>query len=372
MSTSTLSVHYQGRLGQLLLNVRFSLPAKGVIGIFGPSGCGKSTLLRCLAGLSSIPGNVQLGEDTIQAEATGFFLPPHQRRIGYVFQEANLFPHLSVRENLAYGWKRRAQPNAAPPTSWDEVIDLLQLESLLARQPGKLSGGERQRVAIGRALLSQPRLLLMDEPLAALDAERKEEILPYLEALHGAGALPILYVTHEMAELERLADSLVLLQAGRSLASGPLAELQADPKLPLLQRSEASVVLEAQVTQSGGADGIAVLEFFRGQLEVAGTNLTRGRRCRVRLRASDVSLARERAEDSTILNILPAKILAASPQDAAESQLNVRLALGTEGDGARIISRVTRKSWERLGLRPGQSIYAQIKSVAVLARPTAP
>ena len=228
---------FAGLLGRFSLNVAFTTPMRGITALFGPSGSGKTTTLRCIAGLQHLAGKLTVGAEIWQEDSACIFRKPHQRSIGYVFQEPSLFPHLSVRRNLLYGARRAIRDGGVQPISEDDVIDLLGLGQLLDRSPHALSGGERQRVAVGRALLSQPRLLLMDEPLAALDRATKDDILPYFEALHGALSVPILYVSHDMAEVERLADHLVLLDQGRVIASGPLSELEAEPSLPLLAGS---------------------------------------------------------------------------------------------------------------------------------------
>lgn len=212
-----VSARFEGRLGDFRLACAFDLPARGITALVGPSGAGKTTVLRCLAGLERLEGRLVVGGE-VWREA-GRFLPPHRRAVGYVFQEASLLPHLSVRANLAFGLRR---VRGAAPTALDEVVDSLGLEPLLARAPGKLSGGERQRVAIGRALLSQPRLLLMDEPLAGLDPESKAEILPYLQRLHASLAIPALFVSHDAAEVARLADRVLVMRGGR-IAPAPTA-----------------------------------------------------------------------------------------------------------------------------------------------------
>jgi len=216
MAEDGIEARFSGRLGEFRLDVAFTAPARGITGLFGPSGCGKTTLLRCLAGLTRMDGRLSLGGEVWQDARE--FVPPHRRHAAYVFQDADLFSHLSVRGNLEFGL-RRAGTQAA--TGLDEVVALLSLEGLLARSTAKLSGGERQRVAIGRALLSQPRLLLLDEPLAGLDAAAKAEILPYLERLHDTLAIPVIHVSHDLAEIARLADQLIVMKAGRVVASGP-------------------------------------------------------------------------------------------------------------------------------------------------------
>jgi molybdate transport system ATP-binding protein len=355
---------FRGMLGAFALDAGFEAPMRGVTAVFGPSGCGKTTVLRCVAGLQRMKdGDLSIGGDIWQDRTV--FRPPHERAVGYVFQEASLFAHLSVRRNLLYGQRRAMRRGAREVTRFDEVVALLGMEGLLDRSPLRLSGGERQRVAVGRALLSQPRLLLMDEPLAGLDRLSKDEILPYFEALHTALSVPILYVSHDIAEVERLADHLVLIEAGRVVASGPLQDLQADPALPVARLPEAAVVLNASVAHYDAAYGLTLLVVDQETIVVPGYYGNQGTAQRVRVRASDVSLARGHPGPSTILNVLPARVTAAEPHDAA--QVNVVVRLGAAGQGARLLARVTRKSWEALGARPGDPVHAQVKSVALVA-----
>jgi len=363
----TIAAHYAGRLGAFALDVAFAAPMQGITALFGPSGCGKTTVLRCIAGLQRLPGRLQVAEEVWQDDEAGIFLAPHARPIGYVFQEASLFAHLSVRDNLLYGHRRALRAGAPEGIRLPEMVALLGLGHLLDRSPAHLSGGERQRVAVGRALLSQPRLLLMDEPLAALDRFSKEEILPYFEALHETLSIPVLYVSHDIAEVERLADTLVLLDRGRVLAAGPLAELEANPELSLARAPEASVVLHGTVTAIDADYGLTTLAVAGGSLVVPGRRGGIGEARRLRIGASAVSFARGHATDTTILNCLPARIVSLRPHDADGVQVNVVAALGEDGGGAHIVARITRKSQEALGIVPGAAVYAQIKSVAVVA-----
>jgi molybdate transport system ATP-binding protein len=355
---------FRGTLGAFVLDAAFEAPMRGVTALFGPSGCGKTTVLRCVAGLQMLrDGYLSIGGEVWQDGAD--FRPPYERSIGYVFQEASLFPHLSVRRNLLYGHRRALRRGTEKATRFDDVVALLGMQDLLDRSPLRLSGGERQRVAVGRALLAQPRLLLMDEPLAGLDRLRKDEILPYLEALHTGLSIPILYVSHDIAEVERLADHLVLMESGHVVACGPLQDLQADPQLPVARLPEASVALNATVTHYDPEYGLTTLSVDEGTIVVPGRHGAPGTLQRVRVRASDVSLARQPPGPSTILNVLPARVAAAEAQDAA--QVNVVIRLGVDGQGARLLARVTRKSWEALGTRPGDLVHAQVKSVALVA-----
>jgi molybdate transport system ATP-binding protein len=362
---ATIAAAFSGTLGVFSLDVAFTVPMRGVTGLFGPSGCGKTTTLRCVAGLQRLGGRLKVGGETWQDDAKRIYRPPHKRPIGYVFQEASLFSHLSVRDNLLFGARRAAADGSADAVDFDGAVGLLGIGHLLGRAPAALSGGERQRVAVGRALLSRPRLLLMDEPLSALDRMTKEEILPYFEALHESLSIPVLYVTHDIAELERLADTLVLLDRGRVIASGDLPKLQADPDLPLLRAPDAAVTLEGRVIGFDETYGLTSLSVGSQTLVVPGRRGSVGSRRRLRVAASDVSFTRSPPTDTTILNVLPARILSVAPQDDEQTQVNVVATLG-ENAGPRIVGRITRKSLEALGFRPGTLAYAQIKSVALI------
>ncbi len=359
--TNTISVAFRGRLGHFDLDASFDAPSTGVTALFGPSGCGKTTVLRCVAGLQYLAGSRCSVNGSIWQD-NSVFLHPHLRPIGYVFQEASLFPHMTVRKNLLYG----APKDGPKEIAFDEVIELFKIGHLLDRAPRNLSGGERQRVALGRALLTQPKLLLMDEPLSALDRQTKEEILPFLERLHERLSIPVLYVTHDMSEVERLADHLVLMKAGRVVASGSLGELQSDPKLPLAAAREAAVSIEATVESYDASYGLAVLSVNGGRFVVPAVSAKPGERRRLTISAGDVSLARQVPGESTILNVLPARIVSVI---AGEHQMVAVLALGTDGTGARLLARITRRSWENLGLAEGSTVHAQVKGVA-LAAPT--
>ena len=364
---SRIEAAFRGKLGAFALDAAFIAPAQGITGLFGPSGCGKTTVLRCIAGLQRLQsGRCVVDGEIWQDEAT--FLPTHRRPIGYVFQEASLFAHLPVRRNLLYGAPRSSPAAAAPAVGFDEVIELLGLAPLLERAPHNLSGGERQRVAMGRALLSQPRLLLMDEPLSALDPATKDEILPFLERLHQGLSIPVIYVSHDMAELERLADHLVLMDAGRVVASGPLAALQSDPALPLVGARDAAVSLDAVIAEHDARYGLLALSVAGGRFMLPAPAGAIGERRRLRVAAGDVSLALQPPPSSTILNVLPARIISSTPVGAHERV--AVLALGHEEgrDGAanaRILARITRRSWDQLGLAEGRAVYAQVKSVAL-------
>lgn len=357
-----MSIHarFAGTLGDFSLDVDITLAECAVTVLFGPSGCGKTTVLRCLAGLERLPsGRFYVGGEAWQDERS--FLAPHRRAVGYVFQHANLFAHLPVRGNLLYGARRAPRGRGALPVAFDEVVGLLGLEALLDRAPGRLSGGERQRVAIGRALLSDPRLLLMDEPLAALDAASKNEILPYLERLHRLLSIPIVYVTHAADEVARLADRIVVMARGRVLAQGPLTDITARLDLPVRDDENAAVVLKGSVVERDARWHLARSEFPGAALWTRDTGLAVGTPVRLRVLARDVSLALDRQQDSSIQNLLPATIteMVASRHPA---MMLVRLDLG----GSPLVARLTARSAQQLALHVGKRVYAQIKSVAVL------
>lgn len=358
--SDTIDIRLDGTLGNFRLHVDIGLPMHGITALFGPSGCGKTTALRSVAGLNSIAGSISIGGEVWQDSQ--HFVPTHKRAVGYVFQEASLFPHLSVRGNLVYGQRRAS---GTSHVRFDDIVDLLGIAHLVDRSPENLSGGERQRVAIGRALLSQPRLLLMDEPLSALDRMAKDEVLPYFEALHDSLRIPIVLVTHDISEVERLADHVVLMRAGHVVASGPLATLQSDPALPLVAARDAAVTLDATVSGYDAAYGIATLAVSGGSFTVPIQQPTRGASHRLTIRAGDVSLARAVPQATTVLNILPCRIVSAT---LAGHEMIAVLGLGEDGAGARILARVTRKSWDMLGLAEGMSVYAQAKSVALVRR----
>jgi molybdate transport system ATP-binding protein len=333
--------------------------AAGVTALFGPSGCGKSTILAAVAGLlRPRSGRILLDGAALLDTAAGRCVPPEARRCAMVFQEARLFPHLSVASNLRFGL-RRAPRDAAGP-SVDEVVALLGLAHLLGRRPGGLSGGEKQRVALGRALLARPRLLLMDEPLAALDAPRRAEVLPYIARLREAGRIPILYVTHALEEVDALADRLVLIEEGRVRAEGPVEELAARPDLPLAARRDAGALLSCTVLAQDHARGLARLGFPGGELIAALSPEPPGTRLRLRIRARDVAVALAPPEGVSIQNILPCRLAAILPGPAAE-EVFLRLDCG----GTLLLARVLRDAVGRLGLTPGMALFALVKSVAV-------
>ena len=362
MAAHRIRAEFRSVLGNFTLDAAFEAPAAGVTALFGPSGCGKTTVLRCIAGLTRIKDGFCDIDGDIWQDRDGAFIPTHRRPLGYVFQEASLFPHLSVRRNLLFG-APRDKPVARPEIDFDEVIDLLGIRALLDRSPRNLSGGERQRVGIGRALLTQPKLLLMDEPLSALDRKSKNEILPFIEKLRDHFSLPIFYITHDITEVERLADQIVLIDKGHVVASGPLSELQSDPSLPLAMAREAAVNLDGTVEAYDADYGLVTVGVRGGRFFVPAPPAEIGARCRVRILAGDVSLAHEPLGASSILNTDPARVVSAKTIHANE--ILAVLALGADGAGGRLLARVTRKSWEMLGLAEGASVFARVKAVSL-------
>jgi len=347
--------------GGFVLDLELAVPGRGVTALFGPSGAGKTTCLRAIAGLERVPGGfLEVGGEVWQDESRGIFRPVHRRALGYIFQETTLFPHLSVSRNLDYGRHRR-RANARRSILITSS-GCLTFGPLLDRRPDTLSGGERQRVAIARALLASPQLLLLDEPLASLDLARKSEILPCLEQLHHELEIPVIYVSHAIDEVVRLADHLVLLAGGRVAASGPLAETLARLDLPEAFADEAGMVVEGTVGASDPAYGLVRLDFPGGSVHVAHAAEPAGRRLRFQIKARDVSVALEKPRDTSILNLVPAKVVAVA-ETAGAAHVLVRLDAG----GTPFVARVTRLSRDRLKLEPGTAVWAQIKAVAVLA-----
>jgi len=343
------------------LRADLRLPARGVTAFFGPSGCGKTTLLRAIAGLEPARGRVAFGDSIWQDDARGVHVPTHRRPIGYVIQESALFPHLDVQGNLAYGLRRT--PAAQRRIATEQVVDLLAIGHLMRRRPATLSGGERQRVAIARALATSPRLLLMDEPLAALDARRKAEVLPYLERLQRELDLPILYVSHAIDEVARLAHHLVLLERGQVLGSGALAETLARLDLPLALGDEAGVVLEAVVGERDVHWQLARLDAGGGgcQLWARDHGIALGDAVRVRVLARDVSVTREPQPATSIANQLRGEVEAVAP-DSHPGLALARVRVG----GTALLARLTRRSAEALALAPGVPVWTQVKTVAVI------
>ena len=353
----SISARFRFSLEDFRLEVDLELPEHGVTSLFGPSGCGKTSLLRAIAGLDRHDGgHLQIGDLLWQDEHT--FVPPHRRPIGYVFQEASLFEHLSVQGNLEYGLRR--VPADDRTISMERAVALLGIAPLLSRRPSTLSGGERQRVAIARALTVSPRLLLMDEPLAAVDVERRQEILPWLEALHRELDIPVIHVSHAPEEVARLADHLVLMRAGRVVATGDMHDLFTRLDLPLALEADATSVIEARVSGHDEEYRLTRLEFAGGRLTMSRQAIAVGSPVRLRLAARDVSLTLQRQSGTSILNILPVTVDEISLDD--DAQVTVRVLAGDEP----ILARITRKSALELGLQPGKQVFAQVKGIALL------
>ena len=348
------------------LNLDLALPERGITALFGPSGCGKTTALRCIAGLEPLAvGRVAIGDEVWQDTQHGVFRPVHQRAVGLVFQEASLFDHLSIEGNLKFGFQRT--PSEQRRLVWNQSIELLGIEQLLPRRPHELSGGERQRVAIARALAASPRVLLMDEPLAAIDAQRKAEILPWLERLHGELDMPVVYVTHSLDEVAHLADHLVVMEQGHAIASGPTMDLLARNDLPMARSGDASVLIEGTVGASVEAAALDRVVFDGGSLLLPTARTAprlAGHRVRVRIQARDVSIALQRAENTSVLNILAATVH--ELREESQGQVMVSLRMGNNPEGMTLLSRISTMSAQRLALKPGMPVFAQIKGVAMV------
>lgn len=343
--------------GDFLLDVDLRLPRGKVTAVFGPSGSGKTTFLRAVAGLDRAEdGFLKVGETLWQDGR--FFVPTHKRSIGYVFQEASLFSHLNVRRNLEYGLRR--VPESQRRVSLDRAIDLLGIGRLLERRTDTLSGGERQRVAIARALAVSPGLLVMDEPLAAVDLTHKQEIMPYLQSLHDELDIPMLYVSHAIDEVASLADHLVLLAEGRAEAAGATEQMLTRLDLPLVHEAEAEAVVVTEVAQHDDRFDLSYLDFPGGRFAVTGRHLPVGEVVRLRVAARDVSLTLDRQSGTSILNQFAATI--EDIMQESPSQVVVRLRAGS----AILLSRVTARSAAELELAPGMAVHAQVKAVALL------
>lgn len=354
----TLSVSFRHRFPDVALDVAFESSGR-LIALFGPSGCGKTSVVNVIAGLlRPDSGRIALGGDVFADTAAGTWKPPHRRRIGYVFQDARLLPHLSVKQNLRYGrWFTPADERYADETG---VVDLLGLSALLERRPAHLSGGERQRVAIGRALLQSPHLLLMDEPLASLDEARKLEILPYIERLRDEAKVPVVYVSHGVSEVTRLATDVVLMSKGRVVQAGPVQEV-----LPQLAAAgvelgqDAGVLLDARFKTYDAANDLTTLTSPAGDIRIAGEIVSSGGHYRVHVRAADVMLATTRPQDVSALNIFEGIVTAVTELPGAALEIRI------DAGGSVLSSRITRYSAKRLGLAPGKAVFAIVKTMSV-------
>jgi molybdate transport system ATP-binding protein len=346
--------------GSFTLNVGFTAPI-GVTAVFGRSGAGKTTLINAIAGLNQPDrGHITLNQTPLYNSDKGINVPVHKRRMGYVFQDARLFPHLDVTQNLSFGLRHAPKGTRGP--SLPEVADLLGLSDLLKRRATDLSGGEKQRVALGRALLSRPQMLLMDEPLAALDGPRKEQILPYLERLKsGAAGLPILYVSHALDEVARLADQLVILSHGQVAASGSIFDVLADPaNVPLIGVRQAGAVMQATVTEHG-SDGISTLKVKAGDIELPGVAAPIGARVRLHVLAQDVILSRKRPTGLSSVNILPVTVGNIRTGDGPGA------AISLDAAGDQLLARITARAVQELDLSKGVECFAIIKATSIAA-----
>ncbi len=354
----SIAVRLSGELGGFGLDAEFEAPSSGVTALFGASGAGKTTILRAMAGLLRFDqARLLFRGEAWQDENT--FVPPHRRPVGFVFQEPSLFGHLDVRGNIAYGFRRIKRESCR--ITFEQSVELLGLGDFLDRRVQTLSGGERQRVAMARALAVSPRLLLMDEPLAGLDQQRKKEILPYLDGLVRELDIPMLYVSHSADEVARLADQLVLLDSGSVVASGPIAEMLTRPELPLARGADAEALIEARVCGFDEDYSLNQLTFAGGVITVPGDRLFEGDQVRLRVAARDVSLTLDQQSDTSILNIFEATVQNTMPD--GEAQCVVSLNVG----GVTLLAHITRRSADALGIEPGKRVYAQVKSVAVLS-----
>jgi molybdate transport system ATP-binding protein len=354
----TIEVDVAHRLGAFTLELSFTSQGR-LTAFFGQSGAGKTSLVNVIGGLIRPDrGRIAVDGTTLTDTAAGIFVPTHRRRVGYVFQEGRLFPHLTVRQNLLFG--RWFRPSQERKIELETVLDLLGIGHLLHRRPGALSGGEKQRVAIGRALLASPRLLLMDEPLAALDEERKAEILPFIERLRDQADVPIIYVSHSLAEVSRLADSIVILRNGRVLAAGDPAEVLGRTELvPQDAVEEAGAVIEARISQHDTQFGLTTLQSKAGLLRAPYLDLPTGTIVRVRIRARDVMVANAPPVGLSALNVLEGKVI--ELRNRGETVVEVAI----DCNGVKLAARLTRKSVETLRLAPEMPVYAILKSVAL-------
>jgi len=354
-----LSAKFEQSFGKFILNVDVKIPIHGFTVLFGPSGCGKTSFLRCISGLERAPGGfLQINDEIWQDEKKGIFVPTNERKIGYVFQEMRLFPHLNIEGNLLYGLKRNAIQN--DDALFSQVVEILGLISLLSRHPGSLSGGEKQRVALARALLTDPRLLLMDEPLAALDTKHKQEILPYFQRMQSELNIPIFYVSHSLNEVLQLVDTMLLMDRGKIITKGKVEDVFSHPNfVKCLGQALVGTVLETTVVRQDEEFQLTILKFKEHVLYVPRRDVKPGNRLRIHIRAEDVILAVEPIKDQTsVLNVLPAKIVEVLPSVENECKMDVKLDMGSP-----LLASITRKSLHQLNLKSGQNIHAHIKAI---------
>jgi molybdate transport system ATP-binding protein len=356
---SLLSVKVTKQRGDFKLQLQFSNPQPGVIALFGRSGCGKSTAVNLLAGLlKPDSGRIQMGDTVLFDDQRHIDVPPEQRQIGYVFQNPRLFPHYSVNGNLHYG--RTRSRSTANHFQFDRIVSLLGLENLLNRQPRQLSGGEQQRVAFGRALLSQPRLLLLDEPLSSLDQARRDEILPYLESIRDQLGITMIYVSHQFEEVLRLASQVVLLDQGQVLAAGSLPEISLQPALRQIIGADAmGTVIEASVSNIDTQNGLAQLSVGHGQLSVENQNLQMGQQVRVQLLARDLILALHAPQGLSVRNKLPGVVNSIRADDAHASVVSVDVG------GVTLLARITNSAVQDLNLHVGLNLWVLVKAVTL-------
>jgi len=360
MSALKLDLHCRGDHG-FLLEAKLELPPQGITVVYGPSGCGKSTLLDCIAGLRETSANSSVILGDAQWRSGTHKTPPWERQVGYVFQNARLFEHLSVRGNLDYAAKRQCNRSAM---SLSQVSDLLQLAPLMERKPETLSAGQKQRVAIARALLRAPALLLMDEPLANLDHASQYQIMAALSRIARDSGVPVIYVSHDIEEVSQLADYLVLLDDGQVTEHGQALELSSRLDTRLSTEDQAAAILTGQIKTHESEYALTHIRVGEHVLQVAQTDQPPDSACRIRVPARDVSVCRTRPSDSSILNILPAQVT--QIENTTAPRILLRLSLGDQF----LLARITRKSLTELNIREGDSVFAQIKSVALLMGPT--
>lgn len=353
-----LKIDVKKQQGRFTVDTSFTVDSTGVTALFGPSGAGKTSIINMVAGLSRPDaGCIIVNGRTVFDAETGIDIPPERRGFGYVFQDGRIFPHLSARANLTYGMN--LVPRHKRTIAFDDVVELLGIAHLLKRRVGNLSGGEKQRVAIGRALLTSPSLLLMDEPLASLDAARKAEVLPFVERLSKQLSIPILYVSHSLNEILNLADTLVLLESGRVLSVGPVEDVVNQPELGVFRNGNADAsVLATIVDHHDPSEGLTYLRLGRDFLKVPFFDASPGTKVRIRVDSRDVALALTPPRDTSVQNIFPATVEQISEQNGGV--VDVRLDMGTP-----IAAKITRKARADLDLRDGQQLFVMVKSVAV-------